>query len=80
MLGNAMSGKRRILVVDDNEDFCDNIADLLEVIGYEAVCAHDAERAITLIEKEHFGLLNQSSGNSCSLIFSSGKVTYGTMG
>ena len=36
-----MSDKLKILVVDDNEEFCRNITDILELKGYEGVSAYD---------------------------------------
>ena len=36
-----MSEKLRILVVDDNKEFCQNITDILELKDYEVVSAYD---------------------------------------
>jgi len=35
-----MSGKLRVLVVDDNEEFCKNVTDILELKGYEVMSAY----------------------------------------
>jgi signal transduction histidine kinase/CheY-like chemotaxis protein len=40
------SGKRRILVVDDNEDSAESLAMLLRLTGNEAAVAHDGEEAV----------------------------------
>jgi CheY-like chemotaxis protein len=39
----------RILVVDDNTDAADTLAELLRMVGYEAQCAHDAREAIDML-------------------------------
>ena len=54
--GHVVKERRRILVVDDNRDFCENIADLLELSGYEVVCASDGASAIAVAGKERFDL------------------------
>lgn len=52
-----MSGKSRILVVDDNESFCHNLVDILEMKGYEAVAAYDGSKALELVEQDGFDLV-----------------------
>jgi len=52
-----MSGKLRILVVDDNEEFCQNVVDILELKGYEAVAAYDGFTAMELVERDGFDLV-----------------------
>ena len=39
----------RVLVVDDNQDAAETLADLLRVVGYEARCAGDAQAALALL-------------------------------
>jgi CheY-like chemotaxis protein len=43
--------KRRILVVDDNQDTADSLALMLEALGHEARTAYDGARAITLADE-----------------------------
>jgi len=35
-----------VLVVDDNEDFCRNVSDILELKSYEVVTAYDGLDAL----------------------------------
>jgi signal transduction histidine kinase len=42
------SGRRRILVADDNVDFATSLANILESLGHETVIAHDGEEAVRL--------------------------------
>lgn len=44
----AMEGKRRILVVDDEETLCEALRFALESEGYEVDVAHSAEEALAL--------------------------------
>lgn len=39
----------RILIVDDNEDLADNVAELLGDVGYEVQVAYSASGALTLL-------------------------------
>jgi CheY-like chemotaxis protein len=51
--GLAASGaKRRVLVVDDNEDGAESLALLLTLNGHEAYIAHDGTEAIEVAERE----------------------------
>ena len=43
-----MSG--RILIVDDNTDAADTLADLLRLMGYEVRCAGEAEAAMAMLD------------------------------
>lgn len=49
-----MSEELKILVVDDNEDFCQNIADILELKGYEVMTASDGFQALELVKQNGF--------------------------
>ena len=44
---DATAKARRILVVDDDEDFAESIAELLEARGYSVAVANDDRRART---------------------------------
>ncbi len=52
-----MVEKSKILVVDDNENFCQSVADNLEIEGYEVVTAKDGFEALDLIKKNGFMLV-----------------------
>ena len=52
-----MSEKLKILVVDDNEEFCRNMADILELKDYEVVTAYDGFEALELVKQNGFGLV-----------------------
>lgn len=47
----ALSGKGRILVMDDEEGVRQVVAQMLEAIGYEAVTARDGKEAVELYER-----------------------------
>jgi PleD family two-component response regulator len=48
---SSFSSARRVLVVDDNPDHLQLLADLLRMRGYEVVEAHNATEALTLIAR-----------------------------
>lgn len=52
-----MAQKLRILVVDDNEEFCQNVADILELKNYEVVSAYDGFKALELVKQDGFALV-----------------------
>ena len=52
-----MPGKLRILVVDDNKEFCSNVVDILELKGYEALAAYDGYKALELVKQDGFDLV-----------------------
>lgn len=49
--------KLRILVADDNRDFCETMKDILEDEGHEVFIAYGGESAVELVQKEHFDLV-----------------------
>ncbi len=49
--------KSRILVVDDNEQFCQNVTDILELMGYEVMTAPDGFKALDAVKQERFDLV-----------------------
>ena len=52
-----MSEKLKILVVDDNEKFCQNVVDILELKGYEAVVAYNGHKALELVKQNRYDLV-----------------------
>ncbi len=52
-----MNTNRRILVVDDNTDYCESMIDFLELEGFDAVAVHDGFKAINAIEEEEFDMV-----------------------
>ena len=43
-----MNKRPRLLIVDDDVELCESLADVLTDAGYEAVTAYDARRALRL--------------------------------
>ncbi|MDP6925358.1 MAG: response regulator [Candidatus Scalindua sp.] len=52
-----MKTNRRILVVDDNIDYCEGIIDFLEMEGFDAKGVHDGFKALETIEEEEFDMV-----------------------
>lgn len=52
-----MKTKRKILVVDDNAKFCENIIDVLEMKGYEAEGVYDGFKALDAVREDGFDLV-----------------------
>ena len=48
---------KRILIVDDNQEFCANLSDILELKGYEAVTAYDGFQALDMARQDSFDLV-----------------------
>jgi len=49
--------KLKILVVDDNEEFCHNMTDILELKGYEVVTAYDGFKGLEAVKENGFDLV-----------------------
>jgi DNA-binding NtrC family response regulator len=47
----------KILAVDDNKEFCQNVADIMELKGYEVTMANDGTQAIELVKKNKYNLV-----------------------
>ncbi len=47
----------RILIVDDEEDFCNVMKDILEMRDYEVITANDGSQALDLVRKDGFDLV-----------------------
>ena len=52
-----MSKKLRILVVDDNPEFCQNLSDILEMKGFEVATAFDGFKAFESVKQNGFDLV-----------------------
>ncbi len=52
-----MSEELKILVVDDEKEFCKNVRDILEMRGYRVALAHDGFRALELVKQNGFDLV-----------------------
>ncbi|MBC8549999.1 MAG: response regulator [Candidatus Brocadiales bacterium] len=52
-----MKTSRRILVVDDNIDYCEGIIDFLEMEGFDAIGVHDGFKALETIQEEEFDMV-----------------------
>ena len=48
--GPEAAGSGRILVVDDNADAADTLAEVLRLVGYEVRCAGHADAAVALLD------------------------------
>jgi two-component system, NtrC family, response regulator HydG len=49
--------KLKILIVDDNEDFCKNMADIMELKKYKVNMAYSGIQAIDMVGKNHYDLI-----------------------
>lgn len=52
-----MVEKRKILVVDDEEGFCRNLKDILEMENYEVTTAYDGFKGLELVKRNGFDLI-----------------------
>jgi two-component system response regulator HydG len=52
-----MSEKFKILAVDDNEEFCQNVTDILGLRSYEVVSAYNGFKALELVRQDNFALV-----------------------
>jgi DNA-binding NtrC family response regulator len=46
-----------VLIVDDNEELCKNLSDILEFKGYDAAIAYDGYQAIDAVKKGRFDIV-----------------------
>jgi len=53
---------KRVLVVDDNRDAASLLAELLQLLGHEAMTAHDGLAAVAMAEKERPDLVLMDLG------------------
>lgn len=52
-----MQTNKRILVVDDNIDYCEGVVDFLEMEGFDAIGVHDGFKALETVKKETFDMV-----------------------
>ncbi len=52
-----MKTRKRILIVDDNTDFCENITDVLELEGYETVEVYNGFNALETVKEDIIDLV-----------------------
>jgi two-component system, NtrC family, response regulator HydG len=52
-----MPKKLKVLVVDDNKEFCRNVKDILELKGHEVTPAHDGFKALERVKQGGFDLV-----------------------
>ena len=52
-----MAEKLKILVVDDNKNFCRNVTDILELGDYEVVSAYDGFKALEMVKENGFDMV-----------------------
>jgi signal transduction histidine kinase len=58
----AVSGQRRVLLVDDHHDTCLGMKRMLERRGYQITVAHSAEQAVEKVRTQDFDLLISDIG------------------
>ncbi|MFH1287418.1 MAG: response regulator [bacterium] len=51
-----METKLKVLIVDDNERFCDNLGDILDLKGYDILGVHDGYQAIEAVKNQKFDI------------------------
>ncbi|MGR3302037.1 MAG: response regulator [Candidatus Scalindua sp.] len=52
-----MNTKKKILVVDDNVDFCTNIKEIIELEGYDAEAVYDGSEVLDAVKGNGFDLI-----------------------
>ena len=52
-----MPEKKKILVVDDEEEFCRNLEDILEMENYEVTTAYDGFKGLELVKRNDFDVV-----------------------
>lgn len=52
-----MMENKIILVIEDNQDMCDNIAEILELANYQVMTAHNGKDGVMLAQKHHPDLI-----------------------
>ena len=52
-----MAKSLRVLVVDDNHEFCRNVIDILEMRGYEVASAYDGRQGVEAVKGDGFDVV-----------------------
>ena len=52
-----MDEKNKVLVADDNEEFCRNVADIIELKGYEVEIAHNGSEAVDSARRNSYAFI-----------------------
>ncbi len=52
-----MSEQTTVLIVDDNQEFCQNVKDIMELQGYKVATAYDGFEAIEMVKQNGFGVV-----------------------
>ncbi len=52
-----MTKNKKILVVDDNSEYCESVLDVLAIEGYDAVGVNDGFKAIDAVSEDSFDLV-----------------------
>lgn len=48
-----MNQNKRILIVDDNKEFCENLSDILEIMDYEVLTSFNGFNALKKMKKNN---------------------------
>lgn len=57
MIGDAPISGVRILLIDDDPEFCSLLNDYLELNSINLTCAHDARHGLEILETQSFDLI-----------------------
>ncbi|MGR3302036.1 MAG: response regulator [Candidatus Scalindua sp.] len=52
-----MNTKKKILIVDDNVDFCTNIKEIIELEGYDTEAVYDSSEVLEAVKGNGFDLI-----------------------
>ncbi len=52
-----MGTRLKVLIVDDNERFCNNMVDILELKGYDIKGVYDGYQALEAVKKQKFDIV-----------------------
>ena len=51
-----MNSNKQILIVDDNEEYCQNLSDIIDIKGYKVLTANNGFKALELVEENNIDL------------------------
>lgn len=55
-MSRSIRGDKAILIVDDDEEYCELMAELIDRMGYRPVAVNDGISALKQIDEQHFVL------------------------